>query len=101
MDELTSLVEELEPDIIGITEIWTRPSMGDAEFTLPGYRMFRNDRKLQRGGGVIMYVKESIQAYEIQLEAEVHFKEAVWCQIETTQSYYTCKYGRLYDNGRL
>ena len=30
--------------------------------------MFRRDRLGRRGGGVILYVKESIQAYEIKLE---------------------------------
>ena len=33
--------------------------------------MFRRDRIGRRGGGVILYVKESIQAYEIKLESEV------------------------------
>ena len=69
MDELKRSVKEVEPYIIGITEIWTRPDMGYAEFTLPGYRMFRKDRKLRRGGGVIMYISESIQACEIQLKS--------------------------------
>ena len=32
--------------------------------------MFRKDRIGRRGGGVILYVKESIQAYEIKLERE-------------------------------
>ena len=67
MDELKRSVKEVEPYIIGITETWTRPDTGHAEFTLPGYRMFRKDRKLRRGGGVIMYISESIQACEIQL----------------------------------
>ena len=62
MDELTRLVEEVEPYIIGITETWTR---SDAEFTLPGFGMFRNNRKLRRGGGVFMYINEIIQVCEI------------------------------------
>ena len=74
MDELKRSVEEVEPDVIGITETWT---------TLPGYRMFRKDSKLRRGGGVIMYISESIQACEIQLKSEVNFNEDVWCRIET------------------
>ena len=45
----------VEPDIIGITEIWIRPDMGHAEFTLPGYRKFRYGRKLRRGDGVRKY----------------------------------------------
>ena len=43
--------------------------------------MFRRDRIGRRGGGVILYVKESIQAYEIKLESEADYDEAVWCKI--------------------
>ena len=43
--------------------------------------MFRKDLIGRRGGGVILYVKESIQAYEIKLEREADYDEAVWCKI--------------------
>ena len=43
--------------------------------------MFRRDRIGRRGGGVILYVKESIQAYEIKLNMEADCDEAVWCNI--------------------
>ena len=33
--------------------------------------MFRRDRLGRRGRGVISYIKESIQAYEIKLEKDV------------------------------
>ena len=35
---------------------------------VPGYVMFRKDRKERMGGGVIMYIKDSKQAYELQME---------------------------------
>ena len=40
--------------------------------------MFRRDRIGRRGGGVILYVKES---NEIKLEREADYDEAVWCKI--------------------
>ena len=43
--------------------------------------MFRRDRIGRRGGGVILNIKESIQAYEIKLEREADCIEAVWCKI--------------------
>ena len=43
--------------------------------------MYRKDRIGRRGGGVILYVKKSIQAYEIKLEREAVCDEAVWCKI--------------------
>ena len=53
----------------------------DTELGLTGYVMFRRDRIGRRGGGVILYVKESIQAYEIKLEREVDCDKAAWCKI--------------------
>ena len=48
--------------------------------------MFRKDRIGRRGGGVILYVKESIQAYEIKLERETDCDEAVWCKKNSENS---------------
>ena len=48
--------------------------------------MFRRDRIGRRGGGVILYVKESIQAYEIKLESEADYGEAAWCKIVSGNS---------------
>ena len=39
--------------------------------------MFRKDRIGRRGGGIILYIKESIQAYEIKLEKEAECEDAV------------------------
>ena len=40
--------------------------------------MFRRDRLGRRGVGVILYIKESIQANEKKPEREVNCDEAVW-----------------------
>ena len=69
-NELNMMVEDIDPHIIGITESWANIDITDAELGLTGYVMFRKDRIGRRGGGVILYVKESIQAYEIKLERE-------------------------------
>ena len=34
----------------------------------------------------MLYVKESIQAYEIKLESEADYDEAVWCKIVSGNS---------------
>ena len=48
--------------------------------------MFRRDQIGRRGGGVILYIKESIQAYEIKLEMEADCDEAVWFNIVSGNS---------------
>ena len=47
MGELRLMVDDVEPDIIGITETSTRPDMGNAE----GYKMFRKAKEVRRGCG--------------------------------------------------
>ena len=84
--ELNIMVEDIDPHIIGITESWAKRDKTDAELGLTGYVMFRRDRIGRRGGGVILYVKEYIQAYEIKLEREADYDEAVWCKIVSGNS---------------
>ena len=46
-------------DIIGVTENWGNNEIYDAELQIPGYHMFRVDRRTTtRGGGVILYVSK-------------------------------------------
>ena len=61
--------------------------------------MFRRDRIGRRGGGVILYVKESIQAYEIKLEREADCDEAVWCKIVSGNSKLTI--GLVYQSPNI
>ena len=80
-NELNIMVEDIDPHIIGITESWANTDLTNAELGLTGYIMFRRDRIGRRGGGVILYIKESIQAYEIKSERKADYYEAVWCKL--------------------
>ena len=80
-NELNIMVEDTDPHIIGITESWANTDITNDELGLTGYVMFRRDRIGRKGGGVILYVKESIQAFEIKLESEADYNEVVWCKI--------------------
>ena len=61
--------------------------------------MFRKDRRERRGGGIILYIKESIQAYEITLKSEADCEEAIWCNIATRNS--TLKIGVVYRSPNI
>ena len=97
-NELNIMVEDIDPHIIGITESWATLDISDAELGMTGYVMFRKDRLGRRGGGVILYIKESIQAYEIKLEKEAEC-EAVWCNIVTGNS--TLTVGLVYRSPNI
>ena len=80
-NELNIMVDDIKPHIIGITESWANNDITDAELGLEGYVMFRKDRIGRRGGGVLLYIKETIPAYEVQLQEEADCNEAIWCKL--------------------
>ena len=82
-NELDIMVDEIKPHIISITESWANNDITDGELGLEGYVMFRNDRMGKRGGGVLLYIKETIPAYEVQLHEEADCNEAIWCKLVT------------------
>ena len=82
-NELDIMVEEIKPHIIGITESWANNDITYAELGLEGYVMFMKDRMGRRGGGVLLYIKETIPAYEVQLQEEADGNEAIWCKLVT------------------
>ncbi len=54
-DELESFKYDVKPDIVMITESWGRSEVEDVELKIPGYNLFRNDRKHSTGGGCLIY----------------------------------------------
>ena len=80
------MVTDIDPRVICITESWANKDIVDAELVLTDYVMFRKDRRERRGVGVNLYIKESIQAYEITLKSEADCEEAIWCNIVTRNS---------------
>ena len=66
-NELNIMVDDIKLHIIGITESWANNNIIYAELGLEGHVMFRKDRIGRRGGGVLLYIKETIPAYEVQM----------------------------------
>ena len=75
--ELNIMVDDIKPHIIGITESWANNDITNAELGLEGYVMFRKDRIGRRGGEVLLYIKDTIPAYEVQLQEEADCNEAI------------------------
>lgn len=56
-------------DILALTETWLDETWNDFQLTVPGYNLFRKDRKCNihdqsrscAGGGVIIYVRDGIR----------------------------------------
>ena len=77
------MVDDIKPHIIGITESWANNDVTDAELGLEGYAMFRKGRMGRRGGGVLLYIKDTIPAYAVQLQEEADCNEAIRCKLVT------------------
>jgi hypothetical protein len=89
--ELELYVENESPDIIGIAESWTKPEISDNELNIDGYRLFRKDRANQKpvghgAGGVLLYIKGTIDAIERCDMANEAFTESIWCEIRTNRT---------------
>ena len=82
-NELNIMVDDIKSHIIGITESWANNDIIYAELGLEGYVMFMKDIIGGRGGGVLLYIKETIPAYEVQLQEEADCNEAIWCKLVT------------------
>ena len=87
-NELDIMVDEIKPHIIGITESWANNDITDAELGMEGYVMFRKDRMGKRGGGVLLCIKETIPAYEVQLHEEADCNCMVQISYRTYNSYH-------------
>ena len=96
-DELTSYVIEENLDIICITESWVNEAYyGDTiqEFEIDGYKLYLYQRTGRGGGGVALYVRnsiESVQRSEFKFRQEV---ESLWVDIFIDKLVY--RFGAFY-----
>ena len=82
LSEFELNIDTFRPKIIGITESWCREG-GTLEgaISLPEYEMFRDDREIGRGGGVLLYIHDSLKPKKFK-ELENHgFENSVWAEI--------------------
>ena len=81
MQELRTLAENENPDIIGVTETWANKDILNSELNISGCTSFRRDRtsdKRTRGGGVILYINPLAAARSLR---KPHAIAAVFCDV--------------------
>ena len=81
--EIELLVHEENPDVIGITETWLRPDIEDSEINLDSYALFRKDRTNARGGGVLIYIRETLKALIREDLTQDKFEESIWIELRS------------------
>ena len=72
IDELTVISSLRNPSVICITETWLSEEVEDYLIAIPGYRMFRTDRKGRRGGGTAIYVKSHLNVQRLEALPQCH-----------------------------
>ena len=80
-EELHNIISEREPDIIGITESWCNPDILDSEITIAGYDLFRKDRILRGGGGVLLFIKTRYGAILNKRMEDYNIEDTLFCDI--------------------
>ena len=80
--ELKEICKEKDLDLIGIVETWLHSEIKNEEFDIEGYTLYRKDREVGRGGGIVLYVKNTIisKITEIDIVKE-NGTEVLVCEI--------------------
>ena len=63
VQHLQADVEANQAEIVVLSETWLKSHHPDASVSLPGYNLFRRDRKRRKGGGTAIYIKQSYDAF--------------------------------------
>ena len=82
-EELQVLIKTENVDVVGITETWGKADILDSEMKIPGFKLYRKDRATvndKKGGGVALYVKNSLRVDECD-SLNSKLCESVWCKI--------------------
>ena len=90
LTELKALVNIENPDIIGLTETWLKCDTNEfeSEFNLEGYTILKNDRKIKKGGGVLLYVKDNLKPTRLSVRVNSDKVESIWAQIRGENNKY-------------
>ena len=81
MNELRQRVDG--QDIIGVVETWATDNVTDAELSIEGYTLYRQDRKETKGGGLIIYINKNIKSSLCTDLINEEYKESLWCNVRT------------------
>ena len=87
-------------DILAISETWLSDDIPSETVHISRYHLYRNDRR-SHGGGVLLYIKDTIQHTYCSELHESSDTEIVWAKINNGSSYpfyIACVYNPSPDN---
>ncbi|KAL4710040.1 hypothetical protein ACJJTC_011625 [Scirpophaga incertulas] len=81
------LLESFNNDIVDailISETFLKPSLPSTQFSIPGFKLIRNDRTEKGGGGVALYLRGDIPYNVVSLSPSVYSMSAEHIFVEVT-----------------
>ncbi|KAJ7400797.1 mitochondrial fission process protein 1 [Pitangus sulphuratus] len=78
-EELEAIMQYESYDVFAIIETWWDDSH-DWSAAMDGYKLFRRDRRGKRGGGVALYVRDSLDSVELEISNDK--VECLWIIIK-------------------
>ena len=81
VDELSVFMSSHHIDITCITESWLTSHVPDSAISIPGYISIRNDRSICNGGGVCLYIRDTMdyKLWQNLMEDEI---ESIWLTLQ-------------------
>jgi hypothetical protein len=100
IDEFRHYVSIYKPSVIALCETWLNKDIDDIEINLENYKVFRSDRSIGTGGGVLFYVleKSTLECEIYQIDTEL---EQISLKLKFFRSkcfYISCVYRRPTDS---
>ena len=87
LQQLAADLKQNDVDCAMITETWFTKKHSDEHVSIDGYKLFRCDRHLRKGGGVCIYVRKNIDCRVINLcNASKRF-EKMWLILYLNQTF--------------
>ena len=94
-DEFVEEIKDHRAQMIMVCETWWTE---ESATNIDGFNLFRKDREYGRGGGVGIYVENSVKSYPVSEKCLLDNKiEQVWCSIEIGSDNILC--GCIYRTG--
>lgn len=69
-DEIKHILVDSNLDFLCLSETWLNKNSPSAALHIPGYNAFRKDRKVGKGGRLLLYIKDYISCKEVQCSVE-------------------------------
>ncbi|XP_032364024.1 uncharacterized protein LOC116677977, partial [Etheostoma spectabile] len=70
-EQIEHLLYYYDVDFMGLSETWLKSSSPEAAVSLPDYQTFRKDRDQEKGGGVLIYVKNNLKSSLIKWPSNI------------------------------